>query len=177
MFMEFEGENQTRRASQQQSLGLRWSIRRHHHGNVPGTDRPRPRTESARADAQRLFGHGLQQGQVHAQPREGLACRPQTLLVHWYVKVEKSFINGFLRMHFFFSPGVFFGISIRTRKPISLNLAPMFWRMLLHRTIGHEDLEAIDLNYSRRQVNENCTGFALNRNFGRPDFLFPEQLS
>ena len=27
----------------------------------------------------------------------------------------------------------------------------MFWRMLLHRTIGHDDLEAIDLNYSRRE--------------------------
>ena len=54
----------------------------------------------------------------------------------------------------YFFPGVLLGISIRTRKPISLNLAPMFWRMLLHRTIGHEDLEAIDLNYSRRQVKE-----------------------
>ena len=59
----------------------------------------------------------------------------------------------------YFSPGVLLGISIRTRKPISLNLAPMFWRMLLHRTIGHEDLEAIDLNYSRRQVKENSTYF------------------
>ena len=49
------------------------------------------------------------------------------------------------------SQGVLLGISIRTRKPISLNLAPMFWKMLLHSTIEHEDLEAIDLNYSRRE--------------------------
>ena len=89
---------------------------------------------------------------------------PADLKHYWFIGTLK-FSN---RMHkistIFFkmcyiSGGVLLGISIRTRKPISLNLAPMFWRMLLHRTIGHEDLEAIDLNYSRRQVKENSTYF------------------
>ena len=50
--------------------------------------------------------------------------------------------------HYWFV-GVLLGIAIRTRKPISLNLAPMFWRMLLHREVDHLDLEAVDLNYAR----------------------------
>ena len=50
--------------------------------------------------------------------------------------------------HYWFV-GVLLGIAIRTRKPISLNLAPMFWRMLLHREVDHRDLEAVDLNYAR----------------------------
>ncbi len=45
--------------------------------------------------------------------------------------------------------GLLLGISIRTRKPISLNLAPLFWKLLLGRDLSHADLEDVDLNYAR----------------------------
>jgi E3 ubiquitin-protein ligase HERC1 len=45
--------------------------------------------------------------------------------------------------------GLLLGIAVRTRKPINLSLAPIFWKMLLKRGLAYDDLEDVDLNYAR----------------------------
>ncbi len=45
--------------------------------------------------------------------------------------------------------GLLMGISIRTRKPIPLNLAPIVWKLILNCQVNNSDLQDIDLHFVR----------------------------
>jgi hypothetical protein len=53
------------------------------------------------------------------------------------------------------------GVSIRTRKPIALSLAPFVWKLLIGCNVTWSDLEDVDLNYARSVRAATCDAAAL----------------
>ena len=49
--------------------------------------------------------------------------------------------------------GKLIGIAVRTGKPITLNLAPIVWKLISNATLDYADLEAVDLHYASSLKN------------------------
>lgn len=46
-------------------------------------------------------------------------------------------------------PGILFGVAIRTKKPLALNLSPLVWKLLVQEPVSQTDLDENDTLYAQ----------------------------
>lgn len=57
-----------------------------------------------------------------------------------FVQFDRYVVNIFFL-------GILFGVSIRTKKPLALPIAPMIWKLIVGEPVTVEDLEEVDCMY------------------------------
>ena len=62
------------------------------------------------------------------------------------LKLQLTNVDDPCIFHFF--SGILLGVAIRTRKPISINLAPFIWKLILNCNLSVEDIKEVDFNYA-----------------------------
>lgn len=60
-----------------------------------------------------------------------------------------------------------FGVAIRTKKPLSISLAPIIWKLIVGEIVSVEDLEDVDCMYlqSLRSIRDIHLSGVIEENF------------
>lgn len=65
------------------------------------------------------------------------------------------------------SLGILFGVSIRTKKPVAIPLAPIVWKLVVGEEVTADDLEEVDAMYIKglQSIRDNLTSQFNEHNF------------
>jgi E3 ubiquitin-protein ligase HERC1 len=70
--------------------------------------------------------------------------------------------------------GILFGVSIRTKKPVAIHLAPMVWKLLVGEEVTADDIEEVDAMYIKglQSIRDHVASQFNETNFHEVSVIF-----